>query len=133
MRVLSPEVRLIRFNLRFNLISTELRGCPTPNLSNDFRLQINGWTALHWAVKRNNMRIVDALLKSGADANLYTSKGEQAYQLSTNEHIAKVLMTKDAMAKARKQRQQHSGSAGNRSRDSVSQDKKSYLFIRDYC
>ena len=91
-----------------------------PNLSHDFLLQINGWTALHWAAKRNNMRIVDALLKSGADANLYTSKGEQAYQLSTNEHIAKVLMTKDAMAKARKQRQQHSGSAGNRSRDSVS-------------
>ena len=91
-----------------------------PNFSNYFLLQINGWTALHWAAKRNNMRIVDALLKSGADANLYTSKGEQAYQLSTNEHIAKVLMTKDAMAKARKQRQQHSGSAGNRSRDSVS-------------
>ena len=65
------------------------------------------------------MRIVDALLKSGADVNLYTSKGEQAYQLSTNEHIAKVLMTKDAEAKARKQRQ-HSGSGGNRSRDSVS-------------
>ena len=81
--------------------------------------QINGWTALHWAAKRNNMRIVDALLKSGADINLYTSKGEQAYQLSTNEHIAKVLMTKDAVAKARKQRQ-HSGSGGNRSRDSVS-------------
>ena len=104
-----------------------------PNLSNDFLLQINGWTALHWAAKRNNMRIVDALLKSGADANLYTSKGEQAYQLSTNEHIAKVLMTKDAMAKARKQRQQHSGSAGNRSRDSVSQDKEFDLFIRDNC
>ena len=82
-------------------------------------LQINGWTALHWAAKRNNMRIVDALLKSGADVNLYTSKGEQAYQLSTNEHIAKVLMTKDAVAKARKQRQ-HSGSGGNRSRESVS-------------
>ena len=65
------------------------------------------------------MRIVDALLKSGADVNLYTSKGEQAYQLSTNEHIAKVLMTKDAVAKARKQRQ-HSGSGGNRSRDNVS-------------
>jgi len=85
--------------------------------------KINGWTALHWAAKRNNMRIVDALLKSGADVNLYTSKGEQAYQLSTNEHIAKVLMTKDAVAKARKQRQ-HSGSGGNRSRDSSAEKRQ---------
>ena len=82
------------------------------------RTQINGWTALHWAAKRNNMRIVETLVKSGADINLYTSKGEQAYQLASNEHIAKVLMTKEAVAKRR--RQQSAGSAGSRSRDSVS-------------
>ena len=66
------------------------------------------------------MRIVDTLIKSGADVDLYTSKGEQAYQLSTNEHIAKVLMTKDAVAKARKQRPQSGSGGSNRSRDNVS-------------
>lgn len=76
--------------------------------------QINGWTALHWAGKRNNMRIVETLVKNGADINLYTSKGEQAFQLATNEHIAKVLTTKDAIAKRRRQQ------SGSRSRDSVS-------------
>ena len=49
--------------------------------------KINGWTALHWAAKRNNMRIVETLLTNGADRNLYTSKGEQAYQGSDQIHL----------------------------------------------
>lgn len=51
----------------------------------------NRRTALHWAAKRNNMRIVEALIANGADLNLYTSKGELPCDLTTNEAIAKIL------------------------------------------
>ena len=50
---------------------------------------INGWTALHWAAKRNHLNIVNLLCNHGADKNIATNKGEVAAQL-TSEGVIKV-------------------------------------------
>ncbi len=52
---------------------------------------MNGWTALHWAAKRNNLSCVEALLSRGADRMVYTSKGELAAHLTTNKGVLQVL------------------------------------------
>ena len=38
------------------------------------RNKVNGWTALHWAAKRNHLNAVEELLAKGADKTLFTSK-----------------------------------------------------------
>ncbi len=53
--------------------------------------KVNGWTALHWAAKRNNLQCVEALLSRGADKMLFTSKGELAAHLTTNRNVLQVL------------------------------------------
>jgi len=53
--------------------------------------EINGWTALHWAAKRNHLNIVNLLCNHGADKNIPTNKGEVAAQL-TGEGVIKVLL-----------------------------------------
>ena len=53
--------------------------------------KINGWTALHWAAKRNNQRCVELLLARGADKMIPTSKGELAAQLTTSKAVLQVL------------------------------------------
>ena len=52
---------------------------------------INGWTALHWAAKRNNLQCVELLLSKGADKMIYTSKGELAAHLTTNKNVLQTL------------------------------------------
>ncbi|XP_023343823.1 ankyrin repeat domain-containing protein 40 [Eurytemora carolleeae] len=52
---------------------------------------INGWTSLHWAAKRNHLNIVNLLCNHGADKNIPTNKGEVAAQL-TSEGVIKVLL-----------------------------------------
>lgn len=56
---------------------------------------INGWTALHWAAKRNHLNIVNLLCNHGADKNIQTNKGEVAAQL-TSEGVIKVLLNAQA-------------------------------------
>jgi len=56
---------------------------------------INGWTALHWAAKRNHLNIVNLLCNHGADKNVTTNKGEVAAQL-TSEGVIKVLLNAQA-------------------------------------
>jgi len=56
---------------------------------------INGWTALHWAAKRNHLNIVNLLCNHGADKNIATNKGEVAAQL-TSEGVIKVLLNAQA-------------------------------------
>ena len=53
--------------------------------------KINGWTALHWAAKRNNQRCVELLLGRGADKMVANSKGEVAAQLTTSKAVLQVL------------------------------------------
>ena len=53
--------------------------------------KINGWTALHWAAKRNNAQCVQILLSNGSNYKLRTSKGEMPYQLTTNDQLRNLL------------------------------------------
>ncbi|XP_075034214.1 ankyrin repeat domain-containing protein 40 [Mixophyes fleayi] len=53
--------------------------------------EINGWTCLHWACKRNHLHIVSYLLESGADKDIFTIKEEKAAQLTSKREIKRVL------------------------------------------
>ncbi|KAJ8344921.1 hypothetical protein SKAU_G00291140 [Synaphobranchus kaupii] len=53
--------------------------------------EINGWTCLHWACKRNHRHIVAYLLNSGADKDILTSKEELAAQLTSKPDIRSLL------------------------------------------
>ncbi|XP_062447822.1 ankyrin repeat domain-containing protein 40-like [Rhea pennata] len=55
------------------------------------RNEINGWTCLHWACKRNHARVVSCLLDAGADKAVLTAKGELAAQLTSKPDIRKIL------------------------------------------
>ncbi|KAM9785014.1 ankyrin repeat domain-containing protein 40 [Syngnathus typhle] len=53
--------------------------------------EINGWTCLHWACKRNHKQIVSYLLSSGADKDILTAKEELASQLTSKAEIKRLL------------------------------------------
>ncbi|XP_019744244.1 ankyrin repeat domain-containing protein 40 [Hippocampus comes] len=53
--------------------------------------EINGWTCLHWACKRNHKQIVSYLLSSGADKDILTAKDELASQLTSKPEIKRLL------------------------------------------
>ncbi|XP_012695202.2 ankyrin repeat domain-containing protein 40 [Clupea harengus] len=53
--------------------------------------EINGWTCLHWACKRNHKHVVAYLLNSGADQNIVTAKEELAVQLTSKPEIRRLL------------------------------------------
>ncbi|XP_026997471.1 ankyrin repeat domain-containing protein 40 [Tachysurus fulvidraco] len=53
--------------------------------------EINGWTCLHWACKRNHKHIVAYLLNSGADKEILTAKEELAVQLTSKPEIRRLL------------------------------------------
>lgn len=57
--------------------------------------EINGWTCLHWACKRNHLRVVTYLLEIGADKEIFTSKGERAAQLTSRKEIKRALGVED--------------------------------------
>uniref|UniRef100_H3D517 Ankyrin repeat domain 40 n=1 Tax=Tetraodon nigroviridis TaxID=99883 RepID=H3D517_TETNG len=53
--------------------------------------EINGWTCLHWACKRNHKHIVTYLLACGADIEILTAKDELASQLTSKPEIKRLL------------------------------------------
>ncbi|XP_061233146.1 ankyrin repeat domain-containing protein 40 isoform X2 [Neopsephotus bourkii] len=53
--------------------------------------EVNGWTCLHWACKRNHAPVVAYLLHAGADKEILTKKGERAAQLTSKREIRKML------------------------------------------
>ncbi|GAB0197698.1 ankyrin repeat domain-containing protein 40-like [Grus japonensis] len=55
------------------------------------RNEINGWTCLHWACKRNHAPVVSCLLDAGADKQILTTQGELAAQLTSKPDIRKIL------------------------------------------
>ncbi|RLV99311.1 hypothetical protein DV515_00009895 [Chloebia gouldiae] len=57
----------------------------------DSRNEIDGWTCLHWACKRNHAQVVSCLLEAGADKQILTAKGELAAQLTSKPDIRKIL------------------------------------------
>uniref|UniRef100_A0A7M4FS13 Ankyrin repeat domain 40 n=1 Tax=Crocodylus porosus TaxID=8502 RepID=A0A7M4FS13_CROPO len=57
--------------------------------------EINGWTCLHWACKRNHAQVVSYLLDSGADKESLTRKGERPFQLTSKREIKKMMGVED--------------------------------------
>lgn len=57
--------------------------------------EVNGWTCLHWACKRNHGQVVSYLLKSGADKEILTSKGEMPVQLTSRREIRRIMGVED--------------------------------------
>ncbi|KAH0629430.1 hypothetical protein JD844_011495 [Phrynosoma platyrhinos] len=57
--------------------------------------EINGWTCLHWACKRNHAQVVSYLLDAGADKNILTVKEERPAQLTSKREIRKMLGVED--------------------------------------
>ncbi|XP_034046250.1 ankyrin repeat domain-containing protein 40 [Thalassophryne amazonica] len=53
--------------------------------------EINGWTCLHWACKRNHKHIVSYLISCGADKEILTAKDELASQLTSKPEIKRLL------------------------------------------
>ncbi|NXT17993.1 ANR40 protein, partial [Syrrhaptes paradoxus] len=63
----------------------------SPNSQNE----VNGWTCLHWACKRNHAPVVAYLLHAGADKEILTKKGERPAQLTSKREIRKMLGVED--------------------------------------
>nr|XP_008102731.1 PREDICTED: ankyrin repeat domain-containing protein 40 [Anolis carolinensis] len=57
--------------------------------------EINGWTCLHWACKRNHVQVVSCLLDAGADKDILTVKEEKPAQLTSKREIKKMLGVED--------------------------------------
>ncbi|XP_068923623.1 ankyrin repeat domain-containing protein 40 isoform X2 [Petaurus breviceps papuanus] len=57
--------------------------------------EVNGWTCLHWACKRNHGQVVSYLLNSGADKEILTTKGEMPVQLTSRKDIRKIMGVED--------------------------------------
>ena len=58
--------------------------------------KVNGWTALHWAARRNHKQVVSYLLQNGADANIRSFKNELAIDVTENEEIKCLLSDKES-------------------------------------
>ncbi|XP_056406064.1 ankyrin repeat domain-containing protein 40 [Hyla sarda] len=56
---------------------------------------VSSRTCLHWACKRNHLRVVTYLLEAGADKDVFTSKGERAAQLTSKKEIKRALGVED--------------------------------------
>lgn len=52
---------------------------------------MNGWTALHWACKRNHTHIMQYLIANGADVNIKTFNDETTANLTTSEEALQLL------------------------------------------
>uniref|UniRef100_A0A1I8IJK2 ANK_REP_REGION domain-containing protein n=1 Tax=Macrostomum lignano TaxID=282301 RepID=A0A1I8IJK2_9PLAT len=53
--------------------------------------RVNGWTALHWAAKRDHAHIVSLLLGSGANASIKSAAGKSPADVCTSPKLAKLL------------------------------------------
>ncbi|OWF45647.1 ankyrin repeat domain-containing protein 40-like [Mizuhopecten yessoensis] len=65
------------------------------NVNVNAQNRMNGWTALHWAAKRNQRTIVSYLLTKGANPNLPNKEGEYPANLSTDADVREMLGASD--------------------------------------
>lgn len=53
--------------------------------------RVNGWCALHFAVRREHAGIVRVLLEHGADTGIRNHKGELAIDMTSNKEIRRII------------------------------------------
>ncbi|XP_061866981.1 ankyrin repeat domain-containing protein 40 isoform X2 [Colius striatus] len=73
----------------------EVRRLVEMGVSLNSQNEVNGWTCLHWACKRNHAAVVAYLLHAGADRDILTKKGESPAQLTSKREIRELLGVKD--------------------------------------
>ncbi|XP_053939677.1 ankyrin repeat domain-containing protein 40 isoform X2 [Cuculus canorus] len=73
----------------------EVRRLAERGVSVNARNDVNGWTCLHWACKRNHAPVVAYLLRAGADKDILTKKGESPAQLTSKREIRRMLGVED--------------------------------------
>ncbi|KAI9499782.1 hypothetical protein GGI25_005100 [Coemansia spiralis] len=49
--------------------------------------KVNGWTALHWACARSNARVVDILIRAGANVDIENNKGQTPIQVCKEDSV----------------------------------------------
>uniref|UniRef100_A0A3P9L0Z3 Ankyrin repeat domain 40 n=1 Tax=Oryzias latipes TaxID=8090 RepID=A0A3P9L0Z3_ORYLA len=69
----------------------EVRSLVESGVNVNSQNEINGWTCLHWACKRNHKHVVTYLLSCGADKEVLTAKDELASQLTSKPEIKRLL------------------------------------------
>ncbi|KAJ2722433.1 hypothetical protein GGI07_003331 [Coemansia sp. Benny D115] len=77
----------------------------------DHQNKMNGWTALHWACARNNISVIELLIRAGANLSIENNKGERPIDVcKTTEarDLFKAYMGKDADQAADSSKQQPS-------------------------
>nr|XP_026691734.1 ankyrin repeat domain-containing protein 40-like [Ciona intestinalis] len=52
---------------------------------------VNGWTALHWAAKRNHCDVIKLLLENGANKEMLNKDGKSPRELTTNPDVLALL------------------------------------------
>ncbi|CAF1298749.1 unnamed protein product [Adineta steineri] len=62
-----------------------------PNLNINSQNAMNGWTALHWAAKRNHSHVVQYLLENGANKDIQANDKSTPAHLCNNDVLRKVL------------------------------------------
>ena len=71
---------------------TDHKGLPGSDLRRDINAtEADGFTALHWAVQRDNAQLVELLLKAGADATATTRYNVTPLYLAANNGNAAVI------------------------------------------
>ena len=53
---------------------------------------VNGWTALHWAAKRNHKQVVSFLLQIGANPSIWSFKHELPRDITQSEEVKQILL-----------------------------------------
>ena len=74
-----------------NGFSHEVLKCIESGAVINSRNKVNGWTALHWAAKREHDNIVLMLLKHGANPRIENNNGEFPIDLTSREDIKRLL------------------------------------------
>ncbi|VDM07456.1 unnamed protein product [Wuchereria bancrofti] len=71
----------------------------------------NGWTALHWAARRNHQEIVGLLLRAGFDPKSPAKNGKTPLDLVTSEAVKEIL--KQSINIKRNQKDAHAALVGS--------------------
>ncbi|CAF1254164.1 unnamed protein product [Rotaria sordida] len=62
-----------------------------PNLNINSQNAMNGWTALHWAAKRNHRQVVEYLLENGANTDIQAHDKSTAAHVCNNDSLRQIL------------------------------------------